>query len=113
VAMGELSLSTSAIVLLCLHGAGEEGLPVSGIVKKTGLLQPTASMAVGSLEKKGLVERHLVEGEDAEGRRTSGPGTVGAEIVLTEAGAKRADEIAERVGRIVVRRRRHGACVAS
>jgi hypothetical protein len=86
---------------------------VSGIVKKTGLLQPTASMAVGSLEEKAMVERRPIGDADPEDGLATGSGAVGAEIVLTESGVRRADEIADRVGKIVVRRRRRGMRAAS
>ena len=90
-AMGAAPYLSSDLVLLRLFSIEGQGSPINGLVNDLGLLQPTVSMSVGSLVEEGLVQRE--------------PGTRRmSNVMLTEAGAERAWELAEKIAEIVVRR---------
>lgn len=107
VAMGGMFLSTSDICLLALSEAAPDGLTVTGIVGETGLLQPTASMAVSSLESAGSVSRkrrHASTGRAAE--PPHGHKAIGALITLTDEGTVQAQTVHDGVKRLVVHSKR-------
>lgn len=89
-------LSSADMVLLALSEGGANAAPrtVSDLVSLLGLLQPTVSMAVSSLERSGLVER----------REPAGSGAAG--VGLTPAGRERASELTERLDAFRVGRAR-------
>lgn len=84
-AMGAVSPSSAELVLVCLldqregMGPEEEGLAVCDLVSRLGLLQPTVSMAVGSLVESGDVHRVPLRGASR-----------GLGVRLTPAGSERA-----------------------
>lgn len=82
-----VSVSSADMVLVALSEVtdGQPGRSVSELVAFLGLLQPTVSMAVSSLEKAGLAAR-----VDLDARNTAG-------VRLTETGRVRAAKIAERL----------------
>lgn len=94
-AMGAVYCTAGELVLLALYA--EEGKPctVTRLVESLGLLQPTVSMSVGSLIDRGLVLRD----------RSSETNARSSNIVLTDEGRMRAQELADRIAAIVVRRR--------
>jgi len=93
-AMGTAFFKAGDLVMLALHMLGE-GTTISGLVNTLGLLQPTVSMSVSSLEAAGLVKRTAV-----------GNGTSNAFLVsLTSDGDTAADDLLTRVNSIVVRRK--------
>ncbi len=95
--MGSLSVSSSDLVLLGLHATdGNSVTSVGELVGGLGLLQPTVSMAVSSLEKAGLVCRSRDKVE---------PGRA-LPVSLTEAGREQAAALAARVDAMKVRRPR-------
>ncbi len=96
--MGSMSVSSSDLVLLGLVSHEENSeVSVGDLVGGLGLLQPTVSMAVSSLEKAGLVSRLRDEVE---------PGRA-LPVRLTEAGRELAYELAKRVDAMRVRRPRN------
>lgn len=97
-AMGSLFCKAGDLVLLGLYAADED-LTIMQIVDALGLLQPTVSMSVQSLEGLGLVERAR-QGEG--GSRT-------ASVHLTTEGTAAALELVERIEGIVVRRKLRGS----
>ena len=95
-AMGRLYCTAGDLVLLALAQSGDEnGLTVSGIVKELGLLQPTASMAVGQLSREGLVLRISDSSIVARSGR----------VVLTEEGWRISQGISDAIGGLVARRK--------
>lgn len=93
-AMGPLSCLSSDLILLGLLTAQDGSCAVTDLVELLGLLQPTVSMSVSSLEREGLVER----GPHARAPRAS-------RVRLTPEGEGRARLLAEQISRLVVRRR--------
>lgn len=93
-AMGALFCKAGDLVLLGVYSSEEDSLTIMQLVGILGLLQPTVSMSVTSLEEEGLVCRE---------RGVGGAHTTS--VSLTEAGATRADELIEAIERLVVRRR--------
>ena len=93
-AMGTVFCKAGDLVLLSLR-MSDNGATISGIVNMLGLLQPTVSMSVSSLEEVGLVERASVD---------QGSSKV-LLISLTNNGAKLADGVAGSIHDIVVRRK--------
>lgn len=93
-AMGTVFFKAGDLVMLALR-MSSEGTTISGLVKTLGLLQPTVSMSVSSLEATGLVKRTLVGG-----------GASNAFLVsLTSDGDTAADDLLACVHGIVVRRK--------
>lgn len=93
-AMGGLFCKAGDLVLLGAYGTDEGPLTIMQLVSALGLLQPTVSMSVTSLEEEGLVLREHGVG----GAHTTS-------VSLTEAGVARADELIEAIEKLVVRRR--------
>lgn len=94
-AMGSLTCMSGDLVLLGILQSEQGSSTVSDLVSALGLLQPTVSMSVASLEGEGLVRR-LRQEEDAA--RSVG-------IVLSEAGEERASQIADDIRALVIRRK--------
>lgn len=93
-AMGTVYCTAGDLIMLAIYEEEYHRLTVMELVGRLGLLQPTVSMSVSSLERAGKLERNLVYGSLRS-----------AEISLTEAGNKVAEGLADRVAGIVVRRR--------
>ena len=93
-AMGSLFCKAGDLVILGLYDAGGEALTIMQIVDALGLLQPTVSMSVSSLEERGLVEREREDGA----RHT-------ARVALTPEGVAQAEQLVDRIEAIVVRRK--------
>ncbi len=94
-AMGSITCRAGDLVLLGVLSAGNEGSTVTSLVDLLGLLQPTVSMSVSSLDEEGLVER---KGGIGEAGRSS-------LVVLTEEGVRRSQALREQIEALVVRRR--------
>ncbi len=94
-AMGSFACMSGDLVLLGLANSPEGFGTVSDLVLSLGLLQPTVSMSVASLEGEGLIRR--IRPEDMSGRSV--------DITLTERGKERAAEIEESVKTLVIRRK--------
>lgn len=92
-AMGALSLMSADLVLLAILQLSE-ACTVGELVELLGMLQPTVSMAVSALERRGLVLR----GAPATGAGRSMP------LSLSEEGRVRAEELREGVMALVVHR---------
>ena len=94
-AMGSVYCTAGELVQLCLFGDAEgEGSTVTSLINKLGLLQPTVSMSVATLVRKGLVDRKRIEGMSMRS----------SYIVLTDSGYKATRPLAERIENVVVRR---------
>lgn len=93
-AMGAVYCTAGGLILLALYLKDDRMDSVANLVEGLGLLQPTVSMAVGSLERAGKVVRV----QAGRGSRTTG-------VRLSEAGWDAADALAGRIGKVVVRRR--------
>lgn len=93
-AMGAVYLTAADLIVLALFEDESHTRTVMQLVDRLGLLQPTVSMSVGSLEREGMVERDLKNGSV----RSAG-------ITLTDKGVREAQEMAERIAKLVVRRR--------
>jgi len=66
--MGTISCGASELILLTMSAEGEGAcLPVSEIVRRLGLLQPTVSMTIESMIRRGLVERCQRPADDPGG----------------------------------------------
>lgn len=101
-AMGAVYCTAGDLILLALYEEESHSCTVMQLVDRLGLLQPTVSMSVGSLEKAGMIERELVNGSVRS-----------AAISLTEAGSGEVEKIVERIRAVVVRRRPRKAKGAS
>lgn len=86
-AMGRSHLSAGDLLLVYLRAADGEALRASEMMKGTGLLQPTVSMAIDSLVGRGLVRR-VKDG-----------------VALTDEGVLEADALCDEVAVMVVPRR--------
>ena len=93
-AMGTVFFKAGDLVLLALH-LSNGGTTISGLVKMLGLLQPTVSMSVTSLEAAGLVERSTMANGAANTFLVS----------LTHNGDAAAEDLLTRVHGIIVRRK--------
>ena len=93
--MGQHYIQASGLILVGLYVNNRDGVPISLLVGALGLLQPTVSMSVGSLTKRGLVARPHIEGSSA--RSTF--------VVLTEEGRESIQVLVDKIVRLVVRRR--------
>lgn len=94
-AMGALVCMSSDLVILGITQAPECICTVSDLVSTLGLLQPTVSMAVSTLESEGMVYR----GSSKESAARS------AGIALTSKGMVRSDELVDGIHAMVVHRR--------
>ena len=93
-AMGSVRCMSGDLVILGMASTGDGRSTVSELVGMLGLLQPTVSMSLMSLNEEGLVER--VE-EDNRASRI-------APLRLTETGTAWAAELEEAIRALVVRR---------
>lgn len=93
-AMGAVYFKAGDLVMLALH-MSSEGMTISGLVKVLGLLQPTVSMSVSSLEAAGFVKRTAVSDGAANTFLVS----------LTSESDRAVDDLLARVHGIVVRRK--------
>lgn len=92
IAMGQHYLQASELVLVGLSVCGVEGVPITQLVGALGLLQPTVSMSVQSLEECGLVVRDV-------------PGSKAVRFYLTDQGRIRAEELTVMIENLIVRRK--------
>lgn len=93
-AMGSVYVKAGDLVLIGLLASEGACASITALVDALGLLQPTVSMSVSSLVESGLVRR----GASVDGSRMMA-------LYLTDAGAGVAEEIAERIASVVVRRK--------
>lgn len=98
--MGSLFCKAGDLVLLGLYAAEDDALTIMQIVDALGLLQPTVSMSVTSLEEHGLVARSRA----AAGSHTTN-------VSLTDAGREYTKEIVEKISALVVRRKGRAGAV--
>lgn len=96
-AMGTHAFHAGDLMLVGLMNSPDETSTISGLVKLLGLLQPTVSMSIATLEKRGLVVRERAEGD-----------TRSVRIMMTEAGRARAQELAALISKMSVARNRIG-----
>jgi DNA-binding MarR family transcriptional regulator len=93
-AMGTLSLPSGDLALLAIARHGEDGASIGSVVEELGMLQPTISMSISTLDRQGLVERK-------PGARSVRRGST---VLLTEKGAARSEELLDQISGIVIRR---------
>lgn len=96
-AMGAVTAKAGDLVMLGILTSEEGSASVTDLVELLGLLQPTVSMSVSSLVEEGLVTRAVSQ----SGVRSSA-------IMLTEEGSAQAQDLAERIDELVVRRKQRG-----
>lgn len=92
-AMGSVGLMAGDLVLVGIHSWKDRGASVGELVDMLGLLQPTVSMAINTLVTDGLVTRGL---------GSEGPHGHAQRIFVTDEGAQKADEIADRISDIEI-----------
>lgn len=92
--MGSVPCMAGELVLLGLHEGGES-MSVTDLVEELGLLQPTVSMAVATLNGEGMVERYTAE--DASGRA--------GRVRLTARGRMVTGELVDQITQLVVHRK--------
>ncbi len=97
-AMGSLFCKAGDLVVLGIYASSGDTLTIMELVETLGLLQPTVSMSVSSLAEHGLVERS----HDADSAHTTS-------VSLTPEGTAYAEGFAQRIERLVVRRRLRSA----
>lgn len=95
-AMGAFACRSGDLVLLGISGSPDMSCTVSDLVSTLGLLQPTVSMSISSLEEEGLVVRDRPEGRSVRS----------VPIRLTVAGAEHVDDLIIQIRALVVRRDR-------
>lgn len=97
-AMGSYYCKAGQLVLLALLSSDEDACTIMGLVDTLGLLQPTVSMSVSTLEGMGLAVRER-------------PGTGGhtTSVRLTPEGLEAASDLAARIDALVVRRKPRSA----
>lgn len=100
VSMGEVYCTAGDLVLLGLLDEASGACTIMKLVDKLGLLQPTVSMAVATLEDEGKVLRVR---EDEKQR--PGDGRRPALVGLTDAGRGDAEALVARIDGLVVRRK--------
>ena len=91
-AMGQYYVRASDLVLMSLALSPREGVPIALIVGALGLLQPTVSMSVQSLEERGLA-------------KGDSPGAKAVNACLTDKGRMRAEDLIMCIEALVVKRR--------
>ena len=91
-AMGQYYVRASDLVLMSLALSPREGVPIALIVGALGLLQPTVSMSVQSLEERGLA-------------KGDSPGAKAIKACLTDKGRMRAEDLIMCIEALVVKRR--------
>lgn len=96
-AMGTHAFHAGDLMLVGLMHCPDETSTISGLVKLLGLLQPTVSMSIAALEKRGLVVRERAEAD-----------TRSVRISLTEAGRLRAEDLIALISKMSVARNRIG-----
>lgn len=94
-AMGSVYCTAGDLVVLALYSDSEVPCTITRLVERLGLLQPTVSMSVGTLEGRGLVRR------EQDGRSSARS----SHIVLTENGMIAAQKLAASIDALIVRRR--------
>lgn len=94
-AMGGVSCMSGDLVLLGIAESQDSQCTVSDLVTVLGLLQPTVSMSVASLEQGGLVYR---ERQGRAGGRST-------DIRLAEQGKQHASELTDAIRALVVKRK--------
>ena len=93
--MGAVPCMAGELVLLGLYSLKDESCSVTDLVEELGLLQPTVSMSVASLTEDGLVERYTIDSPTMRSGR----------VRLSEEGRAIAEDLAEQISQIVVRRK--------
>ncbi len=96
-ASGSFFCSAGDLPLLGIKMLGGSVHAITELVECLGLLQPTVSMSVSNLVDEGLLVRNNV---------SNGKTTRTVDLVLTEAGEARAQELIDEISQIVVRRNR-------
>ena len=91
-AMRQYYVRASDLVLMSLALSPREGVPIALIVGALGLLQPTVSMSVQSLEERGLA-------------KGDSPGAKAVKACLTDKGRMRAEDLIMCIEALVVKRR--------
>lgn len=94
-AMGSVPCMSGDLVLLGIYSSPTGRATVSELVADLGLLQPTVSMSVSALEGEGMIVRQ----RDSEGSARS------VDILLTDAGTERAEELVGAIKALVVKRK--------
>ncbi|MBP3894310.1 MAG: MarR family transcriptional regulator [Atopobiaceae bacterium] len=94
-AMGSLTCMSGDLVLLGVLQAPDGRCTVSDLVVALGLLQPTVSMSVASLEGEGRIKR--IKQDDAVGRSF--------DLALTDLGISHATKMEESIRALVIRRK--------
>lgn len=94
-AMGSVNCMSGELVLLGISQSADQRSTISGLVALLGLLQPTVSMAVASLEGEGLVYRSRKE--------LSGGRSV--DILLTERGVMQVRKVEDAIRALVIHRK--------
>ncbi len=96
-ASGSFFCSAGDLPLLGIKMLGGSVHTITELVDCLGLLQPTVSMSVANLVDDGLLKRNNV---------SNGKTTRTVDLVLTDKGEKRAQELIDQIAEIVVRRNR-------
>ena len=91
-AMGQHYVQASDLVMVGLATNARDGVPISLLVGALGLLQPTVSMSVQSLEERGLVKRDVSSSKAVKAQ-------------LTDAGRLAVEDLIVLIEGMVVRRR--------
>lgn len=94
-AMGSLTCMSGDLVLLGILQSPDRRCTVSDLVVMLGLLQPTVSMSVASLEGEGYIKR--IKQDDTGGRSF--------DLTLTEAGLVHATKIEDSIRALIIRRK--------
>lgn len=97
-AMGTLFCKAGDLVLLGLLASDKDSLTIMELVDALGLLQPTVSMSVSALADDGMV----VRAHESGGMHTTN-------VSLTRAGVEVAQQLADQIEEIVVRRKVRGS----
>lgn len=93
-AMGSMYCTAGEMILLALVET-DESATITTLVESLGLLQPTVSMSVSSLAQNGLIVRESPKGLSSRSSL----------IRLTNKGRAGAQELVDRIGGIIVRRK--------
>ena len=93
-AMGSMYCTAGEMILLAVVES-DESTTITTLVDKLGLLQPTVSMSVSSLVQNQLVMRESLPGSSSRSSL----------IRLTDQGRANAQELVDRIGAIIVRRK--------
>ena len=93
-AMGSINCMSGELILIGLLVYDEGSCSVTDLVGGLGLLQPTVSMSVSTLVDEGMLRRVQVESAPRSAR-----------VALTDKGLEVANEIAEQIEALIIRRK--------